>query len=405
VTRPFPWAGFLVLAFVIVLAVTTETMPTGLLPDMSRSLGVSEPAIGLLVTIYAFSVAVVSIPLIALTRRWQRHRLLAISVAVLGLSSVLSSLAPSYEAVVATRVFGGLGHAVFWATVGAYPGHAVAREQISKAVGIVLGGSTVGFVLGVPIATFVGHAFGWRPTFGAVGVILVLCAILVWRFLPAVTPVVRAPRMERRPDATVLPVLLVCALALVAMTGHYTFYTYIAPYAIGILGVPPGLVGPLLFLTGIAASLGLVLAGTVFAVRTSRGMMVALVASAIAVSCVAMSTHEIWLCLPALFIWSVALGMLPALMQTRILHVSSAAFRDAGNAVYTAAFNVGIGGGAFVGALVYGANGLTPLPWVDVAILVLSCVFVVATRRWDAPADPVPARARAWRPLRSRQPG
>lgn len=384
-TARFPWTGFLALAAVIVLAVTTETMPTGLLPDMSASLGVSEAAVGLLVTIYAVCVAVVGIPLIALTRSWQRHQLLAVSVAVLGASSVLSAVAPTYGVLVGTRVLGGLGHAVFWATVGAYPGHAVSREQIGRAVGIVLGGATVGFVFGVPAATFVGHAVGWRPAFGVVGGLLLLCSVLVWRVLPAVPPVPRPVRGVRRRDPTVAPVLLVCALALVVMTGHYAFYTYVAPYAIQVLGFGAGGVAPLLFLTGVAGALGLAIASTVYANRTLRGITVSLALAAVTVIALALSTRDAWIALPAVFLWSVALGILPALMQTRILHVSSTAFRDAGNAVYTCAFNLGIGGGAFVGALVVGADGLGPLPWVYVALLVVSLVLLLLTRRLGRP--------------------
>ena len=51
-----PVHGLIVLAGAVFLSVTSETMPTGLLPDMSASLNVSEPAVGLLVTIFAFTV-------------------------------------------------------------------------------------------------------------------------------------------------------------------------------------------------------------------------------------------------------------------------------------------------------------------------------------------------------------
>jgi predicted MFS family arabinose efflux permease len=135
----------------------------------------------------------------------------------------------------------------------------------------------------------------------------------------------------------------------------------------------------------VAGALGLAIASTVYANRTLRGITVSLALAAVTVIALALSTRDAWIALPAVFLWSVALGILPALMQTRILHVSSTAFRDAGNAVYTCAFNLGIGGGAFVGALVVGADGLGPLPWVYVALLVVSLVLLLLTRRLGRP--------------------
>jgi DHA1 family inner membrane transport protein len=384
--RAFPWLGFVVLAGVVVLSVATETMPTGLLPDMSATLGVSQPAVGILVTVFALTVAITSVPLIAMTKRWQRQRLILIAVVGLGLSNLLTAVSPDYAVVVASRVVGGLAHGIFWSVVGAYAGHAVPKDQIARAVAITLGGATIGFVFGVPLATSLGHAFGWRWAFAVVALLLFAGAALVWRLLPAVgssSPPGGGARSGRR-DPSVRGVLVVCATALIVMIGHYAFYTYIAPFLIGELGVSPSGVGPFLFLTGIAGAVGLFLAGSVFATRVRTGILVALSVSVLAVACLALFSPLSPVAFPALLLWFVAFDMLPTLLQTRILHVSSVSFRDTGSAVYTATFNIGIGGGALVGALVYGAAGVAALPWVDVGIMVVTLLFVLVVREGSA---------------------
>jgi predicted MFS family arabinose efflux permease len=98
-----------------------------------------------------------------------------------------------------------------------------------------------------------------------------------------------------------------------------------------------------------------------------------------------------WIALPARFLWSMAFGVLPTLMQTLLLRESSSAFRDTGNAVYTATFNIGIGGGALVGALLYSAVGVGSLPWVGVGMLALSAVLVVAASSRLPTTQPVAA--------------
>ncbi|MBU8909528.1 MFS transporter, partial [Desertibacillus haloalkaliphilus] len=47
---PFPWVGLLILSGAIFVCVTSEFLPTGLLPDLAEGLGVTQAQVGLLVT-------------------------------------------------------------------------------------------------------------------------------------------------------------------------------------------------------------------------------------------------------------------------------------------------------------------------------------------------------------------
>ena len=55
---PFPWTGMLALAAAAFLAVTSETLPTGLLPEIAAGLHSTTPETGMLVSVYAFTVVV-----------------------------------------------------------------------------------------------------------------------------------------------------------------------------------------------------------------------------------------------------------------------------------------------------------------------------------------------------------
>ncbi|HEY5225132.1 MAG TPA: MFS transporter [Microbacteriaceae bacterium] len=391
VARPFPWVGLIVLASVVFLSVTAETLPMGLLPDMSATLGVSEPQVGLLVTIFAVAVVATSAPLSALTRRWPRHGLLVGVILALGLSNLLAAFAPDFGLVVVTRVLGGMAHGMFWAIVGAYAGYLVPKEQIGRAVSIIIGGGTLAFVFGVPIATAAGHTFGWRISFAALGILTILGALLVWFFLPVATREEEPqPSQGMRPsgkvgrprDVSIRAVLTVCALATVIMIGHYAFYTYIAPFMITVMGVDAGAVGPLLFLYGVAGAIGLIIAGSVFGPRPQLGLIMMIAVAGVAVALLAVFAATPILGLATFLLWGLAFGALPPLLQTRLLHTSSVSFRDTASALYTTAFNVGIGGGALVGALVYGAFSITDLPWIYVVLLAVGLVLTMLTARF-----------------------
>ncbi|WP_431218639.1 MFS transporter [Leifsonia xyli] len=384
----FPWTGLIALAAATFLSVTSEMIPTGLLPDMSASLGVSEAQIGLLVTVFAFTVVVTSTPLTALTRRWPRHGLLIGILVVLGISNGLTAIAPSYEFVVGSRILGGVAHGMFWSIVGAYAGHLVPKEQIGRAVSITLGGGTLAFVLGVPLGTFAGHLFGWRLSFGILAGLMVVGALVIWRFLPAVEREEDGARRRHRDrsvpkprDRTVPAVVMVCLIAAVTMIGHYAFYTFVVPFLTGPMGIPAANVGGLLFVYGIAGAGGLLLAGSVFGPRPQLGLILALVVTGVAVAALALVAARPVLALIAFLLWGLAFGALPPLLQTRMLHTSSAGFRDTASALYTTSFNVGIGGGALVGSLIFDAGGLMLLPWCYVGLLALSVVLVIVVGR------------------------
>lgn len=399
VAPKFPWTGLIALASATFLSVTSEMIPTGLLPDMSASLGVSEAQIGLLVTVFAFTVVVTSTPLTALTRRWPRHGLLIGILVVLGLSNALTAIAPSYEFVVGSRILGGVAHGMFWSIVGAYAGHLVPKEQIGRAVSITLGGGTLAFVLGVPLGTFAGHLFGWRLSFGILAALMIVGAAVVWKLLPAVerdedaAPRRRtARRSEPRPrDRTIPAVIMVCLIAAVTMVGHYAFYTFVVPFLTGPMGIPAGDVGALLFFYGIAGAVGLVLAGSVLGPRPQLGLVLALLVTGVAVAALAVVAEQPIPALIAFLLWGLAFGALPPLLQTRLLHTSSAGFRDTASALYTTSFNIGIGGGALVGSLIFDAGGLMLLPWCYVALLAVSIVLVGVVGRMTRERASLPA--------------
>ena len=399
--KPFPWLGLITLAAAVVLSITSEMLPTGVLPDMSKTLGVTESQIGLLVTWFAFTVVLTSTALSHLTRRLPRHGLLVAVLIVFALSNALTAIAPSYEFVVASRVIGGMAHGLFWAVVGAYAAHLVPKEQIGRAVTITVAGGTMAFVFGVPIATAAGHVLGWQLSFIVLAGLMLVGALLVWKFLPPVdhyramksadaastdksaqtdaAASVSGRLANPRRDPTVSAVALLCSITALTMVGHYTFYTYVAPFLIYGLGVDASSVAPLLFAFGIAGAGGLILTGTVFGPRPQLGLVVSLAMCAVSVTVLGIFTATLPVAIAAFVLWGLAFGALPPLLQTRLLHVASHRIRDTASAFYTTAFNAGIGGGALVGALLLDTVGLHVVPFVYVGILVAALALVIVS--------------------------
>jgi predicted MFS family arabinose efflux permease len=396
-TDRFPYLALFTVALAVFLSVTIEMLPTGLLSFMSAELGVSEALVGLTVSVFAFTVVLTSAPIAHLTRNVARRRLVIIVLLVLVASTIITALAPNYAVLVLSRVIGGVAHGVFWTVIGAYSAYLVPKEQIGRAVSISLGGGSLAFVLGVPLGTALGQAVGWRASFGVLAAATLIGTFFVWRLLPKVgkasdippvttvtsstgsivvlTDAGTAPRREQ----SVLAVVFVCVITAVVMMGQYTFYTYIEPFLTRQMGFDTILVSPALFGYGVAGVLSLVIVAVWFGARPRTGLMIALLVVLASVTVLAFWPSVVPLAVVAFLVWGLSLGMVPPLMQTRVLHAAPARIRDTSSAFYTTAFNIGIGGGALVGAVALDQFGLGSLPQLYLVFLLVGIVLVVVS--------------------------
>jgi predicted MFS family arabinose efflux permease len=379
----FPWIGLLTLAGAIFVSVTSEFLPTGLLPEMATELDVSLSTAGLLVTVFAGTVVLATTPLAALTRTYSRKGLVFVVLLVLALANVLAAIAPTYEILVGARVLGGLAHGLFWAVVAAYSAHLVPKHQLGKAVAITSGGASAAFVLGVPVGTALGHALGWRVAFGIIAAVVVVLALLVLKHLPAVdhhVPVKTGDiRLPMYKDRSMRGVALLCVVIVLLLTGQNAYYTYIAPWLIDAAGFPETSVAFLLFLFGGAGAIGLVLAGLASDRFPKRGFALALVGVMASVLVLAVWSANPVVVVVAFVVWGVSFGGIPAMLQTRMLHTASFRTRDFAAALQTTAFNIGIGGGALLGGILLDRSGIQSLPAALVLFLAVGFALMIGT--------------------------
>ena len=385
-TSTFPWVGLLTLSALIFTTVTSEFLPTGLLPDIAAEFDVSEAQVGFLVTIFAASVVVSAAPLATLTRRFSRKPLILVVLGVFVLANVLAAIAPTYAVLVVARVLGGLTHGLFWAVVGAYSAHLVPRNQIGRAVAITSAGGTAAFVLGVPVGTAIGHLVGWRLAFVALAFIMVILAIMTVRFLPPVQHLDPLKTGEialpMRKDKTVPAIIVICITVALVITAHNIFSTYIVPFLIGPGAIDPSAVAGLLFLYGGGGAIGLVLAGAITDRYPRAGLLIATTVVIVSVLVIGLLPHVTPVLIGAVLIWGIAFGGIPTMFHARMLKTASKRMRDIAAAYLTTSFNAAIGGGALIGGLLLTGTGVGILPFVNAAGLVLAMIFSLLADAW-----------------------
>ncbi|MFB6604490.1 Cmx/CmrA family chloramphenicol efflux MFS transporter [Streptomyces noursei] len=269
-----------VLALAVFAQGTSEFMLSGLIPDIAADLQVSIPAAGALTSAFAAGM-IVGAPLMALlSRRWPRRRALLVFLVAFLLVHVVGAVTTSFAVLLATRVVAALANAGFLAVALATAAAMVAPDAKGRATSVLLGGTTLACIAGVPAGAVLGQEWGWRSAFWAVAAVSVPAVLTLVRSVPAGptgdgaaggtpgTPGIRAEvRALRRPRLWV-------ALLLAALVNGATFctFTYLAPLVTGVTGFGAAGVPVVLALFGIGSFAG-VTAGGRLADRRPRAVL------------------------------------------------------------------------------------------------------------------------------------
>ncbi len=371
--------GIAALTIATFFAVTTEMLPVGVLPSMGSDLGISEWVAGLLVTVYAFMVAALAVPLTLWTRRLPRKGLLLATLAAYGTSNLVVALAPGFAVVAAGRAIGGIAHALYFSLSIAYCSRLVLPAYVGRALALVTAGASAGFVLGVPLSTSLGTAVGWRTAFAVIAAGCTLTLILTAILLPAVSVELSRDSEDAQQRVRRGRLATVSVTNALVYLGQYSVYTFIAVILIA-SGLSAVGVGPVLLVLG-----GLGLVGTWYAGITLDRRPRASLLTVLAAMLVGLVGLGLWFpvlvgVLAACGIWGLGFGAVASSFQTAAIRTRGATPDLIGALVNTTA-NIGIGGGAALGGAVLTIAGIQWLPYCGAALIAAGVIVVACARR------------------------
>lgn len=387
------WVSLLLLAWAAFAYNTSESFPVGLLPEMSRDLGVSEAWIGGLLTLYAAVVAVTVLPLVAVTSGVARRRLVLVTVGVLALSNAAMAFAPGYPLVVASRLVSATTHGIFWSIVAPTAAMLVPRGREGFATAVAFTGSSLAMVAGTPVATAVGAIWGWRTAIlllGGTAAVALVGLALVLPPLEArreVGSVAAGARAAVRSAVRNRSLLWLCALTVLVVTAYFATFTYIALFLDRDAGVRGDTLAPVLLLYGLAGLVAIWVIGRTtdrWPHWTGLGCTAAL-----GVALLGMGVFASWA--PAGVVGSVlllgaAFTATPVFLQATVLRVAPTA-PDVASSVYVVAFQIGIASGALLGGLAVDADVLGVIPWAAGTVVLGALLLERRVSRGARPAD------------------
>ena len=370
----------------------TEFVIMGLLLEVSRDLGVSVAAAGMLISGYALGVVVGAPILTVFTATWNRKRVLIGLMVIFIIGNAACALAPSYDLLMAARILTALAHGTYFGVGSVFAASMVGKDKQASAIAIMFTGLTLANILGVPAGTWLGQQFSWRMTFWAVTLIgLAALAVLI---LLVPTDRSRAAKSGWRADLKAVSrasVLLGFLTTVLGFAGVFTLFTYIAPLLTQVSGFADTAVSPILLIFGGGLVAGNLLGGKLADIRLKTALIgsMAALALVLAVMSAAFGNQTAAVVLTGL-LGVAGFATVPPL-QSWVLSKAVGAGESLASSLNIAAFNLGNALGAWAGGLAISRGpGLENLPLVAagfplLAIVVALASFAIERRRVPSP--------------------
>ena len=338
---------------------TSEFMPIGLLTDIAADFGMTEAACGMVVSIYAWAVMILSLPLMLLVSKVPPKRLLIGVIVLFGACQLLSAASVGFWMLVAARIGVAAAHAVFWSIVTPLAVRVAPSSKASLALSMVGMGTSVAMIFGLPAGRMLGLAIGWRCTFltvGAIAFVIAACLAVVFPKLDAGKPFTlgKLPTLLKTRSLVALYITTI-----VVITGYFAGYGYIEPFFAQVANLSQGDITTALVLFGVAGLAGSLLFARLGKVTLATFMRVAI--GGIAVSLLAMALAAAGgmaaSCVVCL-VWGLAASLYNVSGNAAVIKCAPEGASSVAMSIYSGLYNLGIGTGTWLGGVVTSGAGI-----------------------------------------------
>lgn len=346
------WLPLIGIGICVFIFNMSEFMPIGLLSDMAVDFGTSESRMGLIISIYAWAVAILSLPLMLLLRKMEYRRMLLMCVILFAAFQFMSGLSGSYWILVISRLGVAVAHGIFWSIASPLAVKVVPDGMQKLALSTVSAGTSIAMIIGLPLGRMIGLALGWRMTFIVIAVVSIAALML----LVAVFPRVENPgtfTLRRVPDIF-RNKALVCMYVTLAIyvTGYYTGYSYIEPFMAQIAGMSENMITVMLTAFGLAGIFGSMLFTKVYDRMRFRFLISMMIGAGICLFVLRLASASALATGIVCTAWGLCAISFCVASQNETIKAAPQDAIPIAMSLYSGIFNVGIAMGSIVGGAV-----------------------------------------------------
>lgn len=341
------WLPVISLAITAFIFNTSEFMPIGLLSEISDSYHIPIAQTGLVITIYAWTVSCSSLPCMLLTRHIERRQLLTTAIIIFIGSHILSFVANSFTLLIIARIGVALSHAIFWAITASIAMRVAPGGQQTKALSLLVLGSSLALILGLPLGRMLSQQCSWRMALLLIGILAGFSLLLLRTQLP-ILPSQNTGSLQMIPKLMKRPQLLnYYGLTLLLITAHFCAYGYFEPFIRQIAHHSSDTATHLLLVFGISGLLAsqlferlyhfpfLLLAGSILLMASTTFLLLPAIRNNL-------------MLFSLIILWGLAITWIGLCLQIRILAIAYDA-TDLATSLFSTVYNIGVGAGALLG--------------------------------------------------------
>jgi predicted MFS family arabinose efflux permease len=387
--QTFSWFVFGLMASVTFVGILSELVPSGVLPQMTEGLGISEAQVGFLVGVYALASAICAIPLVSATLAVNRKTLLLALLIGFAASNLVVAVSSSYAVIVAFRILGGVCAGVMWPMIAAYGTRLVSEPMHGKAVTVIMAGNTLGISVGLPAMTTIGVTFGWRTEFTVLALIVVAIAVLSYFFLPSV----EGEKLSKSNSPLAVlknpAMLIILLLTFLSVAAHYGIYTYIA-LLVELLDFAGG-IGLAMLIFGIGSVISVVVSAKYIDAYLRLLIVSMLALGGLSMAMLLAFRGAFIISHVAFFLWGLAFGPLVTMYQTAVIKRATEA-ADVATSVQSSVFNFSIMIATWLGGLRlthYPETGVKGIVYLSLGCFILAATLAFLARHTlrSSPSD------------------
>lgn len=353
---------------------TSEFVPIGLLTDIATDLQITEARAGLLITVYAWVVAIASLPLMLLASRMEYRKLLLLVVAVFIASHVLSALSTGYMTLMISRIGVACSHAIFWSIASPLAVRVAPQGHGATALSMIVSGTAIAMIVGLPLGRIIGLYMGWRATFFCIALVAFAIFLMLAGTFPKV-PSRNTISLQKLPTLFQNRALTgVYLLTVFAVTAHYTGYSYIEPFLAQVAHLNENTITLLLTSFGIAGIIGSIFFSRHYDQHPNTFIRIAIFGITAFLFLLQLSAASSYTITALCILWGISITAYNLVFQAEIIRLAPESTAIA-MSIYSGIYNVGIGAGALVGGSVCTSLSIADIGYVGGGIALVASLY------------------------------
>lgn len=354
---------------------TSEYVPIGLMSSISTDFGITMAKGGMLISVYAWVVMILSLPLMLMVSKIELRKLILCVIGVFVACQLMSFLSTGYPMLMASRIGVACTHAIFWSIVSPIAVRIVPQSCQALALSAIVTGTSVAMIVGMPLARVIGLMIGWRMTFLCVGAFALLSLIHLYFTLPKVSScggfsVKELPALFKNKSLVSLYMFV-----FLVITTYYISYSYVEPFLKQVVNMPDNIITGTLMIFGAAGIVGSLSFSKFYIRNRYRFIMVALFNFLLCFALI----YPLSFCIPVIVVlcglWGISITSFSVSMQSEIISHSSKEAASVAMSIYSSVFNLGIGSGALIGGAVCTYSNIAYIGFAGAIMCLLAITF------------------------------